>query len=59
MKQMSNVVVRLKSDLNKIIKIPREEYYNHKELYVLPGHIKYYLKTDLWRSNIPAPKYEY
>lgn len=45
MKQMGYVVVKLKSNLDKIVKIPREEYYKHKDLYVLPGHIKYYLKT--------------
>jgi len=45
MKQMGYVVVRLKSNLDKIVKIPRGEYYKHKDLYVLPGHLKYYLKT--------------
>jgi hypothetical protein len=45
MKQMGYVVVRLKSNLDKIVKISREEYYKYKDLYVLPGHLKYYLKT--------------
>jgi hypothetical protein len=45
MKQMGYVVVRLKSNLDKIIKIPREEYYRYKDLYIPTGHLKYYLKT--------------
>lgn len=53
------VICRPKTAIDKIVKIPREEYYKNKDLYVPTGHIKYYLtgsETKLSNTNKTTSK---
>ena len=58
------VICRLISDLDKVIKIPREEYHKNKGvLYISAGHLKYYLEGPVMKnintkSNPFSPTYK-
>lgn len=40
---IGKVVCRLKTDINKIVILTKEEYYNNKDKYVTVGHLNYFL----------------
>lgn len=53
---MGWIICRPKNAIEKVIKISREEYYKNKDLYVITGHLKYYLNGSAAKEPKQQPK---